>query len=56
MEKEFIECESCLKKLDSPICSSCIHNRTIISELKKRNEKLENSLTIIKDIINLTKE
>lgn len=36
MNLEFKECESCSAKPGSPtLCESCLHNRTVISDLNK---------------------
>lgn len=46
IQRDFMECESCIKKLGSPIlCGSCIHNRSLVSNL---NNEISTKSTIIK--------
>lgn len=42
MDYEFVECEACKAKSETPLlCPSCIANRTAISELTARVDELE---------------
>jgi len=55
MNKEFKECSSCSKKAGSPeLCSACIHNRTLVMELRNEIFRLESKLEIITKVVELT--
>ncbi len=54
---EFRECESCTKKPGTPpLCTSCLHNREIISKANRRIRRLKHWLNLISDIVELEVE
>ncbi len=54
MENEIMECDPCRKKPGSPIlCTSCLHNRELVIELKRKNNKAAQILSMIQDMTEL---
>lgn len=48
------ECDTCRKKPGSPtLCSGCLHNRHIISQLNDEIMRLTKQLQLIEDITKL---
>jgi hypothetical protein len=50
-ELTFVECDSCRRKPGSPaLCAGCLHNRTVISKLKRREGRIVDWFNVVEPV------